>query len=70
MKQFLGSRVLRRRDLGVDTGDGFPRNRAARDAVVAVAMWAVPPKFSVVNLAVAVREVTRMIVLVKAAKGH
>ncbi len=70
MKQFLGSRILRRWVIRIDAGGRFPRNRVACDAVVAVAMGAVPSKFSVFNLAAAANEVARVVVLVKAAVGH
>ncbi len=66
VKQFLGSGVLRRRD----ARDRFPGNRAACDAVIAVAMWAVPSKFSVFNLAAAGNKVARVVVFVKASEGH
>jgi hypothetical protein len=66
VKQLLSSRVLRRRD----ARNRVPWNGAACDAVVAVAMRAVPSKFSVSNLAAAVNKVTGMVVFVKASEGH
>ena len=70
VKQFLSSKILRRWVIRIDAGGGFPRNRVACDAVIAVAMGAVPSKFSVFDLAAAARDITRVIVLVKASIGH
>ena len=70
MKQFLSSKILRRWVIRIDAGGGFPRNRVACDAVIAVAMGAIPSKFGVIDLAAAASEVTRVVILVKASVGH